>query len=148
MNAPSTYSEWMGVITKFKNRTDDEATLALMQCGTLDWQSGVAERFAQRLIDAVNFRMNAATDRFQREMNHAYGQERVIVQALIGLRRELSFLAKAINLPVIPEKDRRQYVQLVYDQADSIQNSLEDSAKRDRTGKLASIIRNNKVNTF
>jgi len=146
MRAPTTYSEWIDVIAKFKNREDDETTLALMQRGTIDWQSGVAERFAKRLIDAVNYRMNEATDRFQREMTRAYGQERAIVQALIALRRELSFLAKAINIPAIPEKDRAQYVQLVYSQADSIQKSLEDSSRSDRTGKLTSIIRNNRVN--
>ena len=92
--------------------------------------------------------MNAASDRFQKEMSRAHGQERVLVGALLALRREMSFLSNAICLPVIPEKDRNQYKQLVIDQANTMQSSLEDSAKADRTGKLASIIRNNRVNAF
>ena len=92
--------------------------------------------------------MNNATDRFQREMSRSQGQERVIVQALLALRKELSFLSKAINLPALPDKDRNHYCQLVYSHADSIQKSLEDSAKHDRTGKLSSIVRNNKVNSI
>ena len=60
----------------------------------------------------------------------------------------MCFLSKAINLPAIPEKDRQQYHQLVISQANSMQTSLEDSAKKDRSGKLASIVRNNKVNAF
>ena len=58
------------------------------------------------------------------------------------------FLHKAIDLPVIPEKDRQKYCQLVIDQANKVQQSLENSAKNDRSGKLASIVRNNKVNVF
>ena len=145
---PQTYAEWVTVLDMLKNKTDDEAVLDAMLKGTIEWQTGVAERFAKKLIDVINFRMNAASDKFQKEMNRAYGQERAIVQALLALRKEMCFLSKAINLPVIPEKDRNQYHQLVISQANSMQSSLEDSAKKDRTGKLASIVRNNRVNSF
>lgn len=145
---PKTYSEWVAVLDMLKAKTDDEAVLSALQSGTIEWQSGVAERFAKKLIDVINYRMNAATDKFQKEMSRSYGQERVIVQALLALRKELCFLSKAINLPAIPEKDRLQYYQLVISQANSVQSALEDSAKKDRSGKLASIVRNNKVNAF
>lgn len=145
---PHTYSEWVDVLEVLQSKTDDEAVLEAMLRGTLEWQSGVAERFAQRLIDVINYRMNGASDRFQKEMTRAGGQERAIVQALLALRKEMSFLSRAINLPVIPEKDREQYHKLVIDQANTMQSSLEDSAKKDRTGKLSSIVRNHKVNAF
>lgn len=145
---PHTYSEWVAVLDMLKDKVDDEGVLDAMHQGTIEWQSGVAERFARKLIDVINYRMNSASDKFQREMGRAYGQERSIVQALLALRKEMCFLSKAINLPAIPEKDRQQYYQLVIAQANSMQNSLEDSAKKDRTGKLASIVRNNRVNSF
>lgn len=145
---PRTYSDWVVVLDMLKAKTNDEAVLSAMQKGTIEWQSGVAERFAKRLIDVINFRMNAASDKFKKEMSRTNGQERAIVQALLALRKELCFLSKAINLSAIPEKDRQQYYQLVISQANNVQNSLEDSAKKDRSGKLASIVRNNKVNAF
>lgn len=145
---PRTYAEWVTVLDKLKNKADDEAVLYAMQKGTIEWQSGVAERFAKKLIDAINYRMNSATDKFQKDMTRTQGQERAIVQALLALRKEFRFLAQAINLPALPEKDRQHYYRLVICQANAVQSSLEDSAKRDRTGKLASIVRNNKVNTF
>lgn len=145
---PKTYSDWVAVLDMLKTKSDDEVVLSAMQKGTIEWQSGVAERFAKKLIDVINYRMNSATDKFQKEMSRSNGQERVIVQALLALRKELSFLSKAINLPAIPEKDRQQYYQLVISQANSVQSSLEDSAQKDRSGKLASIVRNNKVNAF
>lgn len=145
---PKTYSEWVAVLDMLKAKSDDEAVLSAMQTGTIEWQSGVAERFAKKLIDVINYRMNSATDRFQKEMSRSNGQERAIVQALLALRKELCFLSKAINLPAIPEKDRQQYYQLIISQANSVQSSLEDSAKKDRSGKLASIVRNNRINAF
>lgn len=148
IQTPHTYSEWNAVLDMLRDRQDDAAVLAAMQQGTLAWQSGVAERFAKKLVDTINARMNAATDKFQKSMSRSGGQEGAIVQALLALRKELSFLAKAIDLPVIPEKDRAQYCNLVREQADQIQTSLEDSAKKDRSGKLSSIVRNHKVNVF
>jgi hypothetical protein len=145
---PRTYAEWVSVLEIFKNKTDDENILRVMQKGTVEWQSGVAERFSRKLFESVNYRLNGATDKFQKEMNRANGQERNIIQALLSLRKELNFLAEAIALPAVPEDDRHRYRQLVVSQADSIQRSLEDSAKRDRTGKLSSIVRNHKVNEF
>jgi hypothetical protein len=148
IRVPNTYSDWVNVLDIFKSKTNDEEVLAAMKQGTIQWQSGVAERFANALTSAVNFRLNAASDKFQKEMSYAHGSERGIVNALISLRKELAFLADAVNLPVIPEKDRYQYISLVREQANEVQDSLEDSAKRDRTGKMLSIVRNHKINTF
>lgn len=145
---PRTYAEWVAVLDVFKSKSDDDNILRVMQQGKVEWQSGVAERFSKKLFESVNYRLNGATDKFQKEMSRANGQERNIIQALLSLRKELSFLAEAIALPAVPEDDRQRYRQLVLSQADNMQRSLEDSAKRDRTGKLASIVRNHKVNDF
>lgn len=148
IQAPNTYSDWTKVLDIFKSKQNDEDVLQAMQQGALEWQSGVAERFSKRLVDSVNARMNAASDKFQRDMNNARGGEGAIVQALLGLRREMAFLVKAVDIPALPEEYRKQYVQLVIDQADKMQSSLEDTAKKDRSGKMSSIVRNHKVNAF
>lgn len=146
--APHTYSEWVNVLTIFKSKSNDADVLAAMKVGTIEWQSGVAERFSQKLIDAVNSRINDAADKLKVDMSRARGQEGAIVQAILALRKEMSFLAQAINLPAIPESERQQYVNLVVEQANTMQKSLEDSAKSDRSGKLSSIVRNHKINVF
>lgn len=148
IQTPHTYSEWLDVFDALREKTDDAAVLRAMQQGTIEWQSGVAERFTQAYVDAINARMNAASDQFQVSLSRAAGQERAVIQALLALRKEMAFLAKAADLPAIPEEQRKQYCQMVFEQADSMQSSLEDSAKKDRTGKLSSIVRNHKVNVF
>lgn len=145
LEVPHTYAQWSSILEALETQTDDSEVLRVMQAGSLVWQSGVAERFVQRLVGAINCRMNKATDRFQRELRQASGQEGRIIQALLQLRRELHFLAAAINLPVLPEADRQRYLALVVDQAQKMQQSLENSARHDRSGKLASIVRNHRL---
>ena len=145
---PATYSEWSVVLGRLKEQVDDAAVLDAMQQGKIEWQTGVAERFTRKLVDVINFRMNMAIDKFQLEMKRSSGQERLIIQALIALRKELLFLSKSVCIPAIPEKNRIQYQQLIISQANSIQSSLEESAKQDRSGKLACIVKNTKVNMF
>jgi hypothetical protein len=145
---PSTYAEWAELLDLLKGKMNDADVLPALKQGTLAWQTGVAERFAQKLIDTINARMNAATDKFQKDLSRGNGQESVVVQAILALRREMAFLHTAIDLPVIPEADRAQYCALVREKADSMQQSLEESARKDRSGKMSSIIRNQKVNAF
>ena len=64
--APKIYADWVKVLNILKSGEDDENILALMQEGIVVWQSGVAERFLKRLVEAVNFRLNKATDNFQK----------------------------------------------------------------------------------
>ena len=148
ITAPRTYAQWAEVLEIFRTKSDDAAAISAMKAGQLEWQSGVAERFSKRLIAAVNERMNAASDKFQRDMNRARGSEGAIVQAILSLRKEMMLLKDAIDIPALPDGDRAQYISLITQQADNMQRSLEDSAKRDRSGKLSSIVRNHKVNVF
>lgn len=146
MDAPHTYSEWSNVLTALREKVDDTAVLAAMKGGSIEWQSGVAERFSRKLIDAVNTRMNMASDKFQKDMKRAGGSEGAIVQAILALRKEMAFLADAINLPCLPDGERQYYFNLVIEQTNNMQKSLEDSAKLDRSGKMSSIVRNHRVN--
>jgi len=146
MQIPKDYATWVPVLDALKNHTDDEAVLQAMQQGTLVWQGGVAERFSKRLLAAVNGRLDHATDTFQKQMARARGQEGAIIQALLQLRKELAFMHKALAIPAVPEEQRKEFQKLVTDQADKMQQSLMDSAKQDRSGKLASIVRNHPLN--
>lgn len=145
---PHTYSEWVTILDIFKSKSNDMEVLEAMKKGTIEWQAGVAERFAKRLKHCVDYRMKIACKKLQNDLERAHGSEWEIVQALLSLRREMSFLVQAINLPVLPDKDRQYYLQLVIDQANYTQKSLEDYAKGDYSGKLLSIVKNHKVNSI
>ena len=140
--APKIYADWVKVFNILKSGEDDENILTLMQEGIVVWQSGVAERFLKRLVEAVNFRLNKATDNFQKSRQT---DENEIIQSLMQLRRELQFILKAVDINAIPVKEKMELRNMIINQSNSIQESLEKSAESDRSGKLSSIIKNNKV---
>ena len=133
--APKIYADWVKVFDILKSGEDDEAILSLMKEGTIVWQSGVAERFLKRLV-------NRATDNFQKAHQT---DENEIIQSLMQLRRELQFILKVVDINTIPVKEKTELRNMIINQSNSIQESLEKSAESDRTGKLSSIIKNNKV---
>ena len=140
--APKIYADWIKVFNVLKSGEDDEAILPLIQEGEIVWQSGVAERFLRKLVDTINFRLNKATDAFQRSHQT---DENEIVQSLMQLRRELQFMLKVVDINTIPVKEKTELRNMIINQSNSIQESLEKSAESDRSGKLSSIIKNNKV---
>ena len=140
--APKIYADWIKVFDVLKSGEDDEAILPLMQEGEIVWQSGVAERFLRKLVDTVNFRLNKAIDNFQKSRQ---SDENEIVQSLMQLRRELQFMLKVVDINVIPVKEKMELRNMIINQSNSIQESLEKSSESDRSGKLSSIIKNNKV---
>ena len=140
--APKIYADWVKVFNVLKSGEDDENILALMQEGIVVWQSGVAERFLKRLVEAVNFRLNRATDNFQKSRQT---DENEIIQSLMQLRRELQFILKTVDINAIPVKEKMELRNMIINQSNSIQESLEKSSESDRSGKLSSIIKNNKV---
>ena len=140
--APKIYADWIKVFDILKSGEDDEVILPLMQEGEIVWQSGVAERFLRKLVDTINFRLNKATDAFQRSHQT---DENEIVQSLMQLRRELQFMLKVVDINAIPVKEKTELHNMIINQSNSIQESLEKSSESDRSGKLSSIIKNNKV---
>ena len=140
--APKIYVDWIKVFDILKSGEDDEVILPLMQEGEIVWQSGVAERFLRKLVDTINFRLNKATDAFQRSHQT---DENEIVQSLMQLRRELQFMLKVVDINAIPVKEKTELRNMIINQSNSIQESLEKSSESDRSGKLSSIIKNNKV---
>lgn len=143
MNKPEIYAEWCDVLDVLKAGTTDSEVLAAMSAGTLAWQSGVAERFMRRLTDALNARLERAMSSFNQQMGH--GGEADIVGAITSLRATMRFLQQVASIEAIPLEQRTSLVDGIAQQAQSIQDSLIDSAQSDRTGRLASIIRNNPV---
>ena len=140
--APKIYADWIKVFDILKSGEDDAAILPLIQEGEIVWQSGVAERFLRKLVDTVNFRLNKAIDSFQKSRQ---SDENEIVQSLMQLRRELQFMLRVVDINTIPVKEKTELRNMIINQSTSIQESLEKSSESDRSGKLSSIIKNNKV---
>ena len=115
-----------------------------MSRGTLNWNSGVAGLFSERISGAFNTRLKRCADRMERDFKSG-GDETTVVRAMLDTRRTLTLLHRVATIPSFPEMLREHLSREIRKYAERAQQSLEDSAKHDRSGRLASLMRNNSL---
>jgi hypothetical protein len=146
MSPPSTYAQWSAYLDRLKVEGEDDMNLlCAMDEGTISWSSGVAENMARRFSEVFHGRLKAMNDKFQLDLNRANGHETNIARSIIVLRKRLVFLRQFVNLKPFHAEIGKSFNEALDKFCNSCQKALEDSAKSDRTGKLAYIIRNNQI---
>lgn len=118
----------------------------MVRMGTVSWTSGVAERFIQTVSNTIRNRINTAQDIYQRQIKNSKGGDMAVANALSVLTKEYRYLYQLSAALPIPSEYVEQMKKIIQDQANQTYDSLMDSAKADRTGKLASIVRSAGVN--
>lgn len=146
--APHTYNEWMNCLDAFRDeKMENEALYAMMQ-GSIEWQSGVAERFTKSIFDLIEYKLNIMQNNFNNRISNPVKSNIEIERNLLYARREFKRLMMLSKIKVLPEELCQYIESYITKTADTMQNSLLDSAKRDRTGVILSLVRKNPVNKF
>lgn len=139
---PRTYIEWVSCLDAIDHNEEIETMVLLAQKGELEWTSGVAERFTARLCGLIDNKLKRAADRIQFSLDRSSVNEMVITLALLDVRRAFQQAYLLASLPVLPEPTKTSVQELVLEAARYMQGSLEESAKRDRSGIMIRLIRN------
>jgi hypothetical protein len=144
LSAPHSYNQWSDCLDCLEKGLDDAATLAVMEQGTLEWTSGVAELFSGRISATLSVRLQRSADQLSRQLNSG-ADEVTLVRALLNSRRTLIGLKKLGTLTAFPALLQAHLLNELKTYAERTQNSLEDNAKSDRTGRLSNLIKNNSI---
>ena len=146
MDAPIIYKQWVEMLDIIARGDSDKCKEALdaMKNGTLQWQTGVADRFLKVLVDTINIRISKLNDTVSKNLGYAKN-ENDVVSALLFARKEYQFLEDIVSIPAIPDKQKNELIEMIRNNGKTMQSSLEDSAKNDTSGKLLNIIKNNRV---
>ncbi|MGZ7862157.1 hypothetical protein B6U63_08415 [Ligilactobacillus salivarius] len=146
MDAPIIYKQWVEMLDIIASGDSDKGKEALdaMKSGTLQWQTGVADRFLKVLVDTINIRISKLNDTVSKNLGYAKN-ENDVVSALLFARKEYQFLEDIVSIPAIPDKQKNELIEMIRNNGKTMQSSLEDSAKNDTSGKLLNIIKNNRV---
>lgn len=145
---PHTYSEWMDCLDAFKDEKLENDALYAMINGTIEWQSGVAERFTKAILDTIQYKLNIMQNNFNTRMSKTVRSNREIENNLLYARRYFKKLLSLSKIKVFPEELSQYIEKYIVNTAEAMQNSLLDSAKRDRTGVITSLVKKNAVNRF
>lgn len=139
---PQTYAQWSACLDRLSSGLEDEACLVYMGQGMLEWSGGVGPLFAQRLADEFNTRLTRCSERLTRDLR-AGADEASVVRAIVNARQSLFFLHRLAQLPAFAETLRLHLTSEVRGFAERSQQSLEDSARSDRSGRLRLLLQNN-----
>ncbi|QYD69016.1 hypothetical protein KZJ38_01035 [Paraburkholderia edwinii] len=140
LKVPTTYADWSECLDYFEAGIDDDAALSVMGSGTLSWTGGVAPLFARRVSAALDTRIKRIADELSRGIRLG-ADFNALARAMLDARKKLAQLYQLASLPVLAEELRGSLEQQLTQYAQTAQNSLEDSARHDRSGQLASTIR-------
>ena len=147
MKSPTTYAEWVECFDLAKEGTHDEEVLKCIKEGVLTLTAGVGGRIAKQINEVIQFRLKKASDKFARAMEFNKGDVNMLTNSLLQLRKEFKFLIEFVQISILPEEDVKKFVDIIKEQAELMQESLETTSKSDRTGMLTSIIRRNRINS-
>ncbi|MCL2656539.1 MAG: hypothetical protein FWD62_03785 [Betaproteobacteria bacterium] len=142
MDIPTTYAQWSACLDRFEAGDCDGDMLAVMRAGTLSWQGGVAPLFARRISETIDMRLKRVADSLSRSLRLG-ADATSLSRALLDARQKLATTHRLASLPAFPEELRKSLEGFVQQYAQTTQQSLEDSAKRDHSGQIANIVRQN-----
>ena len=144
MNAPHNYYEWVKLFELFKNKINDEETLAAMKAGTIQsLKTNIGARLSTKFHEALNCRIDMASAKFSKDIGNANGDSE-IATAMIAFRKEADFWIEVADIPVWGDL-RGKIVENLKNNLRQTQQQLEDMAKIDRTGKTLSIVKNHRI---
>ncbi|MGG4606323.1 hypothetical protein ACLPHM_16180 [Paenalcaligenes sp. Me131] len=142
-----TYAQWSECLELLATGNHDEACLMSMSQGSLALVGGVVSLFSKRLAEEFNTRLSRCSDLLTRDLQRS-SDESGVVRAILNARKSLAFLHRLAHVQSFPETLRTHLSDEVRKFAQRAQTSLEDSAKTDRTGRLAVVLRNNNLSRY
>jgi hypothetical protein len=144
LDSPHTYAQWSDCLDELVHGLEDEAGLQRMARGNLSWTGAVAAMFSERLMNEFNRRLTLCSERLTRDMGFIR-DEGAVVRAILNARKSLHFLYRLAQIPAFPETLRTHLTDELHKFAARSQNSLEDTAKADRSGRLTVLLRHNSL---
>jgi len=146
----STYSDWSKIfdeIDTWEIGHVDENLMTSIENGKIEWLDGVAQRMTLRLTELINKRSNKLNAFYNKRLQASYNAFD-ISNLLITFRKELVFLKRISNIPILPDELKKNLTSEIISYANKTQKALEDSVKHDLSGEVKRVILSYKVNNI
>ena len=132
MTPPTTYAAWSDLLDRFGAGDDD--ALPVMAAGRLEGGAGVSERWARRITNCQNQRLNRLNDQLAAMLSRAR-DPMTLSTTLIVTRRALDGLRAFAAVEAFPAEVRTFLRDQIDDWASRQQASLERSASSSRNDR-------------
>jgi hypothetical protein len=144
---PRTYAEWSAALDALERGDDLEAVILAIEQGEVAWVRGVAEPLSRRFDAVLTAHLSRLSDRLRAELGRALDPI-AVGRALLSTRSSLSLWHRIALAPPLPLTLRDHLLTMLDDYASRAQDSLEQSAREDRSGQLAGVVRAHDLRRF
>lgn len=144
-----TYYEWITNIEQLKKGPRDEELLKTLYNSTIELEGNILYRFIKHINDLVRTRLKICLEKLLSKIEIIYNDNNALSLEIINIKKELSFAKKIINLPVIPEENKKIFKETLQKFANEIDESLTSSIEGiDNNGEALRMIKNSKINVL
>lgn len=144
MKIPTTYADWVDCFDLFAAEQEDEAVLAAMEKGSIEWSTGIDRKMTEHMYRLLELRLKKVSTLMNKEFGRLSDQAET-VRAMLHARKRFAVLHRLVALQAFPEDVRKALKSTLSAYVEDTQESLEKSADADRSGHLKMIIRNNSL---
>lgn len=137
-----TYADWSGWFEAFARGGEDDDLLARAASSELTISSATVDSIGRRAVEALDLRLAQVGTMLQNGLRRIRGEQDA-VRAILNARSAFVLLRRYAELPCWPDALRNGLSDLVDQHVAERQKNLLRNAAEDRTGQLATAIRNN-----
>lgn len=142
-----TYYYWVESLEQLKNGPRNDTLLDTLYNNNIELVGNILYRFVIHINDVVRTRLKNALDSILLKMNTIYNDLNSLSLEIINIKKEIAFAKKIINLPSIPEENKKKFKETLQRFADEINEALEKSLTGfDTTGEAIMMVKNSKIN--
>ncbi len=146
MKIPTTYADWLDCFDLFAAEQEDEAVLAAMEKGSIEWSTGIDRKMTEHMYRLLELRLKKVSTLMNKELGRLSGQTDLETsRAMLHARKRFAVLIRLVALQAFPEDVRNAFGSTLSAYVKDTQEALEKGAEADRSGHLKMIIRNNSL---
>ncbi|MBQ7137042.1 MAG: hypothetical protein IJO43_03615 [Bacilli bacterium] len=142
-----TYYDWVESLEQLKTGPRNDSLLDTLYNNNIELVGNILYRFIIHINDVIRTRLKNALDGILLKMSTIYNDLNSLSLEVINIKKEIAFAKKIINLPSIPEENKKKFKETLQRFADEINEALEKSLTGfDTTGEAIIMIKNSKIN--
>lgn len=143
-----TYYEWVEFLDSIKTSPRDNKIIEKLQGGTLALDGNVLYRFINHINDLIRYRLSTTLEKTLKNISSNSNINSFNLE-IIDIKKELHFCLQITKIPFLPIENKQNFVTSINHFANEINDALLISIKdSDKTGEIAAMIRNSKINVL
>lgn len=143
-----TYYEWINSFDILKSGPRDEILLEKLYNSSIELDGNMLYRFIKHVNNLVRTRLKNALEGTLHKISST-NDVNLLSLEIINIKKELAFSKKIINLPIIPDENKKKFSETLQKFANEINEAIENSVQGiDTTGEIMTLVKNSKINVL